>query len=403
MRIGFFICLLFFSISASEYDSLETMLIKTVLAGNTGLSMFSCDSAAFDASSGAVGALPAPQIAVESMQEKIGSSIMRMQTDFSVTQEMPFPGTRPAMSRAMKARSFVSGAARQELARSLAADTKRTLAELAFAWRRLDISDSAISELSAAVKIATSRYSSGLAGLIDKCAIEAEIAMIRADSAQAESDILAVQARLAGLAGKPALAGIARVNTHITSILEMNVDSLLPMVLSNPSLLKLEAVVGADHADISSAKRKAAPDLMFKGTYRNTKGEPDQYGIMIGATLPESWAWKNVSASRAEKEFVLRRDKAELDGARISAETEIQAKVLTYTGLLSRLKAIQGGAVPLAGKALAAAAAGYREGVTDFNMYISAGRTMRAALSDEAETEMKLRQTLAEICEITGH
>ena len=385
---------------ASGYDSLEASLVRSVLASNPGLAVFSSDSAADEASARAVSALPFPQVSIESMQELDG--VKRMQTDFVLSQELPFPGTRPKKEGAMRARAAVAGASRRVLARSLVAETKRKLAELAFAWRKQEINDSAILELSSASKVISSRYRSGLAQLSEQCAIDAELALIRADSAQTSAEIGSAQARIAGLAGRPVSLDIRPFDQQTYTIREISADSLVSLALTSPVLLKMEAVVDADMADLGAEKRKAAPDIMLKGTYRSVSEGADQWGIMLGATIPESWSWRAVSASKSEKELIVRRDKADLDDARARTVTELRARAFTYSGWIARLNAIRSGSVPLAAKALSAAEAAYGEGLIDFSSCIAADRTLRAAMMDEAETIMKIREAMAEICEITG-
>lgn len=278
------------------------------------------------------------------------------------------PGKRAAMGREAAARSEVAYQSYRATVLAVAADLKKTWADLAYLDNALTIRGESLAALDRSLAFARADYSTGkgMGTLEDQVSARTETERIRIEIANLTDQRDAVRARLKATLGlrreDPAPVWPTRFSP---SPAPADDDALWAQVLvANPGLGSMRVMVGMAVAEVDVARKSRIPDFGIGGMV-DLKADPRMFRPQAEMTLP---IWRDkIAATIAAAE-----QRHEAASARLTAEEiNLAAELAQMTYMIREadrmIAFIDATALPGIVQTLESARAGYQSGMVSLS------------------------------------
>jgi outer membrane protein, heavy metal efflux system len=375
--------------SAGRADTLLARLTAEALATNPGLQSTDATARAAAARVSPAGALPDPTLSAGVMDLTLPRFGFRQsdftEVDLELSQDLPWPGTLGARTRAAES------AARERVA-DVAAQRRRVALQMATAYYRLRYLVAARATLQrqrallgTAVDIATTRYATGSSPQSDALQARVAVARLEAEDADLEMQEVAQRATLTSMRNAPEPDSIAVEPVRPEAVLAephpaLSTGDSLPW---HPRVLARRAAVEVAEQTVRIERLAARPDLTFTARYGARPLGSDFFSAFVGLRLP-TWSGRKQSrvadAARYDLEAAKASEAEEV--AELTAELRtVQAQV---TSSRRRLDLLTKKVIPAAQATVEAVLRGYRLGQGDFLTLLAAEDSLYRAQLDAA-------------------
>lgn len=343
-----------------------------------------------------------------------------------VTQTIPFPGklsgrVTVADEELTAARAAVAGAQR-----SVQRQVRALYYDLAFTTRALDVVTRTQGVVAAMIPVTETRYASGGGSQSEILRLRVESARLAGEATTMVEEQRATLAELNALLGKSAdipigaaiptviaraaIADSARSITFESATLGARVkgspipavDSLLALAVRNSAeLQEHEAMIRAQRARATLARRERLPDVDVSLQYGQRNGFADMVTAVVSVPIPlQKHRKQDADVSAADAEL------RALEAEHMASLNELRAKLARLDGALERdrtqLALYVRSILPQARASLASANAGYQAGRVEFATLIDAQALLFNYETDYYRTLTDFAKTLAELEEQTG-
>src|SRR5271157_4655131 len=117
---------------------------------------------------------------------------------------------------------------------------------------------------------------------------------------------------------------------------------------------------------------------MVRGTYKQMISAPDDWSLMVGATVPIApWSLGKNSAGTARGDANIKEAQGELDNMKNMIASEVNDAFLKVKSSMERLKLSRESSIPQAQQTLISAMASYKTGKEEFLMLIEDRKSTR--------------------------
>lgn len=393
----FFLCLLSTALPAASARLAWSDVRQAVLLHDPVLASARADAEMADQMALAAYAWMPPQLSVELMgldpvSPDLGNP---MQTKWSLTQELPFPGRTWAQGRvashvAEGRHADADMAAQAEL--KAAREAYYSLAGDELLLRGLDTVSDATQEMA---KASARRAAFGQLDRMGQF-MDAMLAMENSDVDAMRPMVLqqrrAAEATLRRLMGADPAQPLPTAEPDVDRLLaqppaELK-EALEQAEARDPRLRSARAGLAAAQAGRDLALSGWLPDLMAQASVTDDTQGPRQAGAMLGVSVPWLWFWKQAGEAGAARAA---RDKAaaDLEGARLALREQVAQAVGELNAVTESLRATWTRTAPQAAKGLELARTGFRTtalGPTEILM----------AVQDYRSTQQQLAQLIAQ-------
>lgn len=334
------------------------------------------------------GALADPMLTYAIAPNTIGSDI-NVRHIGQLSQPLPWPGKRELRRTVASHRAQAAARAFDETRLELLALAHRSFAEWYYLDRAIDIDSATQSLLTELVRVAESRYATGLALQQDALQAELESVLLEEHQLALEHERIALRARINALLGRdpsatlppPVIVAIP-AGLPALQVLRGNARD------AHPEIQRIEAEVALAGAQVELADKAFLPDFSANLGYVGTLDPADkrlQVGVSINVPIYRGKRRAELDASRSD----MRRAQFELDARRLDISAELES---AYTHTHHAIEVVRLYDTRLRGLAdsnLQAALANYRSGAGEFLSVITAQRQV-------LETEQRYERARAD-------
>ncbi|HSD29281.1 MAG TPA: TolC family protein [Vicinamibacteria bacterium] len=328
-----------------------------------------------------------------------GSGAASTETAFSVSQTLPWPGTRAANvragDRAAEALRAEAAAARWELA----IDARTAFARLLHARAALDIARGAEADALGLRDLAAKRAELGETREVDR--IKAEVEWLRQQRARRslEREAEAAETILRTLAVEPLPRPLALAGELPRPSPRADADALRErLARSNPRLAAARATAAREAARLSASRRGRVPDLDLTW-FREKELDKNAHGFSVGLRVP-LWNANRAEIARAAAARSLAEATAERVALDLEAALERARQELDVASTEAEM--LERDILPAARRSLELARFSYGEGETSLLDLLDAQRTFRETERQALASRLALAQALADVQRLVG-
>ncbi len=395
-------------------------LVWIALRDNPDLAAARAGAEAARARPGLARTLPDPVFTYGWMGEHIVTARGPQSSNFKVTQEFPFFGKRGLAGETAEHAARMSEEQVRALELEVAADVRRTAAELIYLDEAIGITRTDGNLLKEIRDIARVRYETGVGRLEDVARAEVERAESERRILDLEREREVTRAEMNRLLGRPAASALPpfaadldpeRIPHPTRSTADrMDQDPAMADSLAaiRPEVLAAEESIRASESMRDLAGRAYWPDFMLgfqyfvidKGDSPSPEAGTDAWMVEVGVSVP---LWLGARRSGvSEAEAVRQEGLAARSAALNRAQYEITAAAarVRRTGDIADL--YDSTIIPQADLALASARDSYQAGRANFIDLLDAERALTSARLAEARARADLMQGIADLARATA-
>jgi outer membrane protein TolC len=324
-------------------------------------------------------------------------------TRYTLTQELPWFGTRALKREQAEAALLGAQAQAQTAWADVAARIKLGYAQLYFLQRNANLSQEVLGLMQGLEQIARSRYAGGLAPQQDVLRAQTEQTAVRAELIAMQTELHHGRARMNALLARPIHAALAdpqnlralpAAGTLDFAVLEQRARA------HNPQL-------ATEEAKLSAADK--GQELVFKGRYPTlTLGiAPTQFqndfktwDLMLEMNIPLQQGTRRAQ----EREALALRDAAQArrDAAANQLQSDLSENLDALESAQDTEALLSNSLLPQAELSLQSALAGYEAGKVDFATVLDAQRQIRQAKQSRIKAQAEGQARLAQIERLLG-
>lgn len=317
---------------------------------------------------------------------------------FSVTQEIPFPGKLALRSRVAATEASAERWNFEAARRRLIADLKETFFEYAFADRAIGVVRRNQTLLDQMRQIAEAQFSVGKGSQQDILKAQVEISLLLERLTVLEQQRAAFQARINGLLYREPDTPLGPVGEYAPVVVPENLDRLRSLERERSAAVKSqEQAISRGQQALALANRELRPDFgITVSSQKYTGGMPWMYGIDFMVKVPIYWRRKqrpmiaeaaaSLESARAMRNNTLATEQAQVTEEFLAATTSQRLADLYRDTIL-----------PQARLTLESSLASYQVGRVDFLTLLSNYQIVLTYEVSYEEQAARLRQALARI------
>lgn len=296
-----------------------------------------------------------------------GSSTANAVREFSVAQELPYPGKRALRTRIAGADVDVARYSADQLRLQRIADFKALYIDYRLAAQSRIILDRNRERVRQIITLAEARFSVGQGGQQDVVKSQLELSLLteRQTLVDRQADVL--RAQLNGLLNREPHAPIDPTLAFDVATVALDADALAARADAGNAALKRDrqAIQRNDFA-LSLSRKAILPDFGVRLSFQKyAAGMPWMYGVEVMTNLP-LFADRKQRQTVAEATAELATSRAAADATRIAAHSAIGNYVAMAAASRRLITLYDDSIVPQARLALDASLAGYETGRVDF-------------------------------------
>jgi outer membrane protein, heavy metal efflux system len=352
--------------------------------------------------------LDPPQVAFEFYQAPIRSFPNpfkdQMEYDYSIQQMIPFPGKLGAMADAELKKTEMLKADRQAREQDLIRNVKSLYYELYLNDRQREINHETRLLVRTMVEIARRQYEVGTGKQSDILRAQTELSSLANDSIVLQQRRRSMEGMLNAQINRPVNTAIDFIPEIDPVIQRYNLEALLSIADKNrPELKSMLFDVEMRQAERSAAHKEYLPDFMVRGMYKQMMQGPDDWSLMIGATVPIApWSLGRFSSETARSEANISAAQSTRDNMKNMIASEVNDALLKVESSKERLKLAKESSIPQARQTLESAIAGYKTGKQEFLLLIDIQRMLVMAGLDYHMAVMTLLDSQGQLERAVG-
>jgi outer membrane protein TolC len=290
-------------------------LIAEVLVYNAELLAMQAGTRAAQARIPQASAWESPQVSVRWMETPTSSVNFlsdAMEREIGLTQMIPISGMKGAETSAAESFARAASASSAALQQSLAMETKKNVAMLYSAQRRLLLnheSERLLKQMSQAVQ---TRSGVGLATQADVLRLQIEQSKLENDRAILVHTIYSAEQMLNALRGQKPHSPIGWVVDISLGLFGYDANNLERQAVENRTeLAAAHWMETTNQFELTAAKRERIPDIMLGGAYKSFAAMPGSWELMLGVSIPLApWSSGKYSGKIEEREQRLQESRA---------------------------------------------------------------------------------------------
>jgi cobalt-zinc-cadmium efflux system outer membrane protein len=374
--------------NTAVFNSILDSILKETVAMNPNLKATGYKAEASNAAVGTI-RLDPPLVAVEFYQTPIKSFPNpfknQMEVDYSLQQEIPFPGKLRAMADAERNRSKMLGAEQQTTRQEIIRLTKTAFYELYLTDRLFEINSSSQFLIRNFIAISKKQYELGMGRQTDILRAQTELSKLINDSIALFQSRQSAVAMINSYRNKPIETSIDIIPEILVQLIPLEaVDSLLAVAEKNrPELNSMQFNIAMASSELSSAKKEYYPDFMVRGMYKQMIHEPDDWSLMLGFTLPVApWSIGRYSAAVSRSNALVKQSQSEYENMRNMVASQVKDALAKVWSSQAQFDLIKNTTIPQARQTMQSALSGYQSGKGDFLMVIDTQRMLLMAQQD---------------------
>jgi cobalt-zinc-cadmium efflux system outer membrane protein len=313
--------------------------------------------------------LPAPMLEAQIWQWPLSTANPSRAT-YMVMAEQMFPGRgkRGLREQLAAAEVRVGAAAIPVRARDIAAEIKRTYAELFVSRKALDISDQTIALLGQIADATQVRYAAGRTPQQDVLKAVLEISRLHDEKAMRREKARVAEARLNALLGRDPGRPIGPLAEPREGAAPAAIEDLQRLALERqPELAMARADVERAEAALAVARSEGKPDFLVRGGYMLMPGDAGAFTASVGMSWPDApWSRKRVAAAAAQAQLEVEAARARYDAAVNTVRLMVQEAHVRLQSAAERAALLRTSLLPQSTQALDVARVGYQADRGDF-------------------------------------
>ena len=383
-------------------------LIDVAIKNNPGLKAAGNKIDAAKASERFAKSLDPPQIAVEFYQAPVSSFPNpfkdQMEYDYSIQQMFPFPGKLGAMAAAEQKRTEMFSADRQTQEQAVVRNVKALYFDLYLKNRQMEINHETRALVREFVDIARKQYELGMGKQSDILRAQTELSTLVNDSIVLVQQRKSMEGMLNALCNRPVTTDIGFIPEIDPAMPDFDLSALLAVAEKNrPELKSMQSGVEMQQAERSAAGKEYLPDFMVRGMYKQMTSAPDDWSLMLGATVPIApWSLGKNSAGTARGDANIKMAQGDLDNMKNMIASEVNDALLKVESSKERLRLSKETAIPQAQQTLISAMAAYKTGKEEFLMLIDIQRMLAMSKLDYHMAVMNLLDSQSQLERAVG-
>jgi outer membrane protein TolC len=410
MKIFTFASALIFSVTVlgqeSAKDDLNSLVIEA-LANNPELAAMRSSWAAAQFKVAESAAIDPPLAGVEFYQvptKNFPSLKDNQETDYFVSQMIPFPGKLYENKKSAKNSALMSFHDYSAAIRRVVADLKTAYYGLYFVQQKAVVNRENQKLLENFAQIARRQYEVGIANQADFLRAETELASLRKEGLAIEQERIAAEARLNQLLGRSGEKSFGEIKEIESDLPDWTFEQLMPIARENNHELSSRKLgVEMSRIELAYARQDLAPDFMLKGTYKDMEMSQDYWALMVGVTLPVApWSGTKYFSRVRQSELMITKAEREYDNQENMVAADLRTTLAKISTGKRQLELYRNDLVPQAEQTLRSTISAYSTGKTEFLMVIDAYKMAQMAKIDYAMTRMNYMSSQAELEEIVG-
>ena len=324
--------------------------------------------------------------------------------DYSIQQMFPFPGKLSSMASAEQSRSAMYGADAKTLEQVIIRDCKMAWFEIYLIDRRLQVNAENQGLLKSFIGITRRQYEVGRGTQADILRGQTELSTLETDALVLHQERRSAEAMIDALRGGQAAASVGPIAEIVPPVYEFAPERLDSLAMKNrPELMSMHLGIVMQGQELAAARREFYPDFMVRGVYKQMKGMPDNWELMLGMTLPVApWSYGKYASGAARASFDESRAREEAGNMINMVRAQVRTALVKIQSAGERMRLYRSTVVPQARATLQSAIAGYQNGKEDFLGLIDARRTLLMAQQDYHMAVMSLLSAQAELEKAVG-
>jgi outer membrane protein, heavy metal efflux system len=352
--------------------------------------------------------LDPPQIGIEFYQAPLTSFPNpfkdQMEYDYYVQQMLPFPGKLGAMADAQRKQTEMFKADLQTQAQDIIRNVKSLYFELYLKDRQIEINHETRMLVREFVDIALKQYELGMGKQSDILRGQTELSSLGNDSVVLVQQRKSMEGMLNSLCDKPVTAEIGFIPDIDPIMPDYDLSALLAIAEKNrPELKSMQYDVEMRQAERRASGKEYLPDFMVRGMYKQMAAAPDDWSLMIGATVPIApWSLRKNSSGNIRGDANIKTARAELDNMKNMIASEVNDALLKVRSSMERLTLSKESTIPQARQTLVSAMASYKTGKEEFLMLIDVQRMLVMAKLDYSMAVMNLLDSQSQLERAVG-
>jgi len=352
--------------------------------------------------------LDPPQVAVEFYNAPISSFPNpfkdQMEYDYSIQQMFPFPGKLGSMARAEQKRAGMFTADRQTREQDIIRNVKALYFDLYLKNRQMEINHETRALVREFVDIARKQYELGMGKQSDILRAQTELSTLGNDSLVLVQQRKSMEGMLNALCNRPVTTEIGLIPEIDPTMPDFDLNTLMAVAEKNrPELKSMQYDVEMKQSERIASGKEYLPDFMVRGTYKQMISAPDDWSLMVGATVPIApWSLGKNSAGTARGDANIKEAQGELDNMKNMIASEVNDAFLKVKSSMERLKLSRESSIPQAQQTLISAMASYKTGKEEFLMLIDIQRMLAMAKLDYHMAVMSLLDSQSQLERAVG-
>lgn len=396
---------------ATNYRIVKSQLdriIDDALKNNPSLKAASYKIDAAKASVSYSKSLDPPQVAIEFYQAPISSFPNpfkdQMEYDYSIQQMLPFPGKLGSMARTEQKRTEMLKADRQTRERDIVRNVKTLYFDLYLKYRQMEINHETRALVRSFVDIARKQYEVGMGKQSDILRAQTELSSLGIDSIVLVQQRKSMEGMLNALCNRPVTTEVGFIPEIDPLLPDYDLNALLAVAEKNrPELKSMQSGVEMQQAERSASGKEYLPDFMVRGMYKQMTSAPDNWSLMVGATVPIApWSFGKNSSATTRAGANIKSAQGELDNMKNMIAAEVNDALLKVESSKERLKLSKESSIPQAQQTLISAMAAYKTGKEEFLMLIDIQRMIAMAKLDYHMAVMNLLDSQSQLERAVG-
>jgi outer membrane protein, heavy metal efflux system len=376
---------------APASDSLLARLTAEALAANPALGADRALARAAAARVRPAGALPDPMLSFGVMNLTLPRFAFResdfTEVDVELSQEVPWPGTLGARTRAARAEARASEADAATRKRNVVVRTAELYYRLRYVVTARGTLERQRALLATGVDISTARYATTTAPQSDP--LQARVALARLDTEEADltAEEAELRAELTALRNAPGTDSLSiepiRPGEVLTVRVHATASPLPDSLAGHPRVLARQAAVEAADQNARVEALGARPDFTFMTRYGARPLGADFFSAFVGVRLPLYAGRKQsrqAEAARAEADAA----RANLADEQASLAAELRGALAKVRSGEARLRLLVERVVPAADATTQATLRSYRVGRIEFLTVLASEDALYRAQLDAA-------------------
>jgi outer membrane protein TolC len=363
--------------------------------------------------------LDPPTFEFEAMDARVSSFpnpfADQMETDYSLSQMIPFPGKLGAMKKAELKNKEMLQFDKTSLEQELVYKIKQNFFDIYLIDRQIAINANSQQLLKRIIEIARSQYEVGMGKQADILRAQTELSVLKRKMAIFEQRRRSMTAMINAIRSKPSATSIDTI-PEIEPVLIA--DTALPPAgkQNRPEVKSMQAAVRMKEAELSAVQKEWLPDFMVKGTYQNRRptavsNDPmaaesgaasvdngDHWSVMLGFTIPVApWSYKKNAAAVALKKSAIAEGQANLEEMQNMISSQIEEAYAEVQSTARQISISRTSLLPQAEMAFQSALASYQTGGQEFTMLLDTQRMLLMAREDFQMTVMSYLSAVAKL------